>query len=76
MTLKVNDIEVSSVKVGDVNKYKDNWIATAPPDVDNDVDEGYGTGSMWLDTNASPRELYICRDAMGLLFGTRLHVRQ
>ena len=36
------------------------WDATAPPDVDNDIDEGYTPGSIWVDVTGD--NSYICVD--------------
>lgn len=39
---------------------KNNLAATAAPDADNDVDEGYTVGSAWFDTTND--EVYFCID--------------
>ena len=42
---------------------KDNYGATVAPDADNDVTEGYSVGSVWINTTATPHEVYRCVDA-------------
>lgn len=37
------------------------WDATAAPDADNDVDEGYAVGSRWIDVTNDKE--YVCLDA-------------
>jgi hypothetical protein len=39
---------------------KNNTTATSAPGVTNDIDEGYGVGSLW--TNVTSDESYICLD--------------
>jgi hypothetical protein len=40
-----------------------NWLAVAAPTTGDDSGDGYAVGSYWLDTAASPPQLYQCRDA-------------
>jgi len=42
---------------------KDNYAGTVAPDADNDVTEGYSIGSVWVNTTATPHEVYRCVDA-------------
>jgi hypothetical protein len=42
---------------------KDNYGATTTPDADNDETEGYSVGSVWINTTATPHEVYRCVDA-------------
>jgi len=42
---------------------KDNYAGTAAPDADNDAAEGYSVGSVWINTTATPHEVYRCVDA-------------
>ena len=51
----------SSYYINDVKQVLINkWDATVPPDVDNDVDEGYTAGSIWVDVTGD--NAYICVD--------------
>jgi len=52
----------SSLRAGAsaVEWQKNNLAATAAPDADNDVDEGYTVGSAWFDTTND--EVYFCID--------------
>jgi hypothetical protein len=40
---------------------KNNFAATAAPGVTNDLDQGYGVGSIWINVTAD--NAYICEDA-------------
>ena len=42
-------------------KPKSNYTATAAPGVGDDIDDGYGVGSMWIDTTND--NVYQCTDA-------------
>jgi hypothetical protein len=42
---------------------KDNYGATATPGASNDTTEGYSVGSVWVNTTATPHEVYRCVDA-------------
>jgi len=42
---------------------KDNYTGTVAPDADNDETEGYSVGSVWINTTATPHEVYRCVDA-------------
>ena len=41
---------------------KNNLVATTAPAVTDDVTDGYSKGSLWIDTAASPKKIYICLD--------------
>ena len=38
-------------------------ISTDAPSVNNDLTEGYGVGSFWVETTSSPDRVYVCTDA-------------
>lgn len=40
---------------------KHNYTATAAPTVNDDIDDGYGVGSMWIDVTGD--NAYVCADA-------------
>lgn len=42
---------------------KNNFSASAAPTATDDDSENYSIGSMWIDTAASPDEVYVCVDA-------------
>ncbi len=63
-------MEITSVETfedGVIPEYmpfqKDNYAGAAAPDADNDAAEGYSVGSVWINTTASPHEVYRCVDA-------------
>lgn len=53
----------AQIGLGDVENIKVNLNASADPTVGDDSNDDYSIGSIWVNTTASPRRAFFCKDA-------------